>query len=57
MCLLSVIKNEKGKNVKQSHYMSVRPYESWRSRLPEFLQNRHMKVARLSALGTGRRKL
>jgi len=30
------------------------PKGSRRLRLPEFLESRHMKVARLSALGTGR---
>ena len=30
------------------------PYGSWRLRLSEFLENRHMKLVRLSALGTGR---
>jgi len=30
------------------------PEGSWRLRLPEFLYNRHMKVARLSVLRTGR---
>jgi len=29
-------------------------YVSWRLRLPEFQDNRHMKVVRLSALRTGR---
>jgi hypothetical protein len=43
------------KKVKQSVY---RPGEALRSsrrlKLPEFLDNRHMKVAMLSALSTGR---
>ena len=30
------------------------PYDSRRLRLPEFLDSRHMKVERLSALSTGR---
>jgi len=41
--------------VKQSHYRPVTdPEGSRRLRLQEFLENRRMKVVRLSALRTGR---
>ena len=38
-----------GKKVKQSHYRPGQETET-----PRFQENRHMKVVRLSALGTGR---
>jgi len=43
------------RSVKQSHYRPEQARKgSRRLRLPEFLDNRHMKVVKLSSLRTGR---
>jgi len=42
------------KNVKQSHYRPGQALRIPESEAPTFQDNRHMKVARLSALRTGR---
>ena len=45
---------KKGVKIKKYDYPSTGPEESGRLGLPEFHDNRHVKMARLSAIHTGR---